>query len=227
VTVADGLGFDLAWNLGWMHDTLTGLASSDGARVALPATYATRERWVLPLSHDEVVHGKRSLAGRFAGDRAARVAALRGLLGHMWAFPGAKLIFMGTESAPDTEWSEYRGLDWSAPEPGVAQLITDLNRLYRSVPALAPAAAFEWLAADRVAALLRSAPDGPLLVSVTDLTGAGVRDAPVPLPRAGRWVEVLNTDAHDYGGTGEGNLGAVDAAAVTVGPSATVWLIPG
>jgi 1,4-alpha-glucan branching enzyme len=180
------------------------------------------------------------------------VAGVRGLLGYLWAFPGKKLIFMGTELVPETEWSEQFGLDWSdltsAAAAGVARLISDLNRVYRAEPALwaldRDPAGFDWLAVgeqvdsgtdDRAIALLRRGAGGSLVASVTNLCGANLADYRLGLPLLGRWIEVINTDAADYGGSGIGNLGAVAAldwpvrgqpasAAVQVGPYATVWL---
>jgi 1,4-alpha-glucan branching enzyme len=241
--VADGgLGFDLKWNLGWMHDTLAYLARDPAHRrprtLAEPGGYAFDEHWVLPLSHDEVVHGKGSLAGKLRGDRLDRLAGLRGLLGYMWAFPGKPLVFMGTELAPEAEWSEQHGLDWSAASgfgAGVARLITDLNRAYRDDPALwsldATPDGFDYLATDRdLVALLRRGADGSLVASITNFSGTGLVDYRLGLPHPGRWVEVINTDAFEYAGSGVRNPGGVVAtgarpsARVRVGPYATVWL---
>jgi len=257
-----GLGFGFKWNMGWMHDTLSYVDKDPVHRryhhdeVTFPAMYAFDENWVLPISHDEVVHGKRSLAAKLPGDRWQRLAGLRGLLGYMWAFPGKKLLFMGAELAAEHEWSEQHGLDWSALDDpgagGVSRLIGDLNARYRGQPALwskdTTPDGFSWLAVDdadrNAVAFLRwgsglsgSAAEatGSVLACVTNFAGTAQHDYRIGLPYPGRWVELVNTDAAEYGGSGVGNLGAVStvdqpwqgqpaSAAVQVGPYATVWL---
>jgi 1,4-alpha-glucan branching enzyme len=249
-----GLGFGFKWNMGWMHDTLSYVDKKPIHRMyhhdtlTLPSLYAFDEKFVLPISHDEVVHGKRSLVAKLPGDRWQRLAGLRGLLGYMWAYPGKKLLFMGAELAPEREWSEQHGLDWSAVAepgvPGIALLITDLNAAYRSAAALwhrdAEPGGFGWImhddAASNMLGFVRHAPDGSVVACVTNFSGVSRSDYRIGLPAAGRWVEVLNTDAAEYGGSGVGNLGAVHAterpwhgrpfsAVVQVGPYATVWLL--
>jgi 1,4-alpha-glucan branching enzyme len=251
----DGLGFGLKWNMGWMHDTLSYLDVDPLFRrhhhdtLTLPTCYAFDEQFLLPISHDEVVHGKRSLTGKLPGDRWQRLAGLRGLLAYMWAFPGKQLLFMGSELADEREWSEHRGLDWAlADDPtvaGVQTLLADLNRTYRADPALwsqdTTPAGFGWIshgdAAGNLLAFARRGADGQTLVCVTNFSGAPKRDYRIGLPQAGPWAEVLNTDAGCYNGTGEGNYGSVTAdgpahdghpasATITVGPYATVWLRP-
>ena len=248
-----GLGFGLKWNLGWMHDTLSYLRRDPVHRsyhhdtATLPSCYAFSEAYVLPLSHDEVVHGKGSLLGKLPGDRWQRLAGLRGLYAYMWAFPGKQLLFMGGELASEGEWSEQRGLDWSTlDDPGaraVARLVGDLNRAYRANPTLwardADPGSFQWIdGGDRygnVLSFLRHGPDGETLACVVNFSGMPHHDYRIGLPEGGRWTEVLNTDAADYGGTGVGNLGGVDAggtpahgqpcsARVQIGPYAAVWL---
>ncbi|HEX6499198.1 MAG TPA: 1,4-alpha-glucan branching protein GlgB [Micromonosporaceae bacterium] len=248
-----GLGFGLKWNMGWMHDTLDYVARDPVYRrhhhgtLTLPSTYAFDEQYVLPISHDEVVHGKRSLTAKLPGDRWARLAGLRGLLGWMWGHPGKKLLFMGAELADEREWSEQYGLDWSAlGDPAVravGTLIGDLNRVYRQRPALwsrdADPSGFEWLVPDdadgNLAAILRRGSDASLLVVVSNFAGVAHLDYRLPLPAPGHWVELVNTDAVEYGGTGVGNLGSVVAevepyrghpatARISVGPLSTVWL---
>jgi 1,4-alpha-glucan branching enzyme len=243
-----GLGFGLKWNMGWMHDTLTYVSQQPVFRrfhhdtLTLPTCYAFDEQFLLPISHDEVVHGKRSLTGKMPGDRWQRLAGLRGLLAYMWAFPGKHLLFMGSELADEQEWSEHRGLDWSqATHPavaGVQTLLADLNRVYRAEPALwsqdSQPQGFEWIShQDRDGNLLaftRWASDGHPLVCVTNFSGSPHRDYPLHLPNGGRWDEIINTDAGPYGGSGEGNHGSVTThhgtTTLTIGPYATIWLRP-
>ncbi len=247
-----GLGFGLKWNMGWMHDTLAYLAKDPVHRMyhhdqlTLPTMYAHSEQYLLPLSHDEVVHGKGSMMRKLPGDRWQRLAGLRGLLAYQWAFPGKQLLFMGAELAQESEWSEAWGLDWSGlHDPGAGglrALLADLNRYYRAAPALwsrdVEPEGFWFVASDHggnLVAFLRFGSDGSALLCVANFAGMPHRDYRFGLPFAGTWREVLNTDAEAYGGTGAGNLGAVVAgdvpchglpasAQVTVGPYATVWL---
>jgi 1,4-alpha-glucan branching enzyme len=250
-----GLGFGLKWNMGWMHDTLAYLAvdplfrSYHHDKLTLPTCYAFDEQFLLPISHDEVVHGKRSLTAKLPGDRWQRLAGLRGMLAYMWAFPGKQLLFMGSELADEREWSEHRGLDWNlAQDPavgGVQTLLADLNRTYRANPALwsqdTVPGGFQWIshgdAAGNLLAFTRWGSGGQALVCVTNFSGTPKRDYRVGLPKAGRWAEVVNTDASHYSGTGEGNYGSVTAdgsphdghpasATITIGPYATIWLRP-
>jgi 1,4-alpha-glucan branching enzyme len=250
-----GLGFGLKWNMGWMHDTLSYLSrdpvhrSYHHDKLTFPSMYAFEEQSLLPISHDEVVHGKGSLVTKLPGDRWQRLAGLRGLLAYMWAFPGKQLIFMGCELADEREWSEGRGLDWGLEaDPyvtGVRDLLRDLNRIYRASPALwsmdARAESFGWLVADdraaNVIAFQRRGSDGSVLVCVVNFSGVARHDYRVGVPIAGRWRELLNTDGTDYGGSGVGNYGTVVAdgpgvngqpasAAVHLGPFGAVWLRP-
>jgi 1,4-alpha-glucan branching enzyme len=250
-----GLGFGLKWNMGWMHDTLGYVAHDPVHRsyhhdqLTFPAVYAFDEHFLLPISHDEVVHGKGSLIGKLPGDRWQRLAGLRGLLAYMWAFPGKQLLFMGCELADEREWSEQRGLDWGLEaDPyvtGVRDLLRDLNAIYRAAPALwsldGSAEGFGWLVVDdrasNVVAFQRRGTDGSSLVCVVNFSGVARHDYRVGLPTAGRWAEVVNTDATSYGGSGVGNYGVVVAdgpavhgqpasAAVHLGPFAAVWLRP-
>jgi len=250
-----GLGFGLKWNMGWMHDTLGYLVRDPVHRshhhdeVTWPAAYAHTEQFLLPISHDEVVHGKGSLARKLPGDRWQRLAGLRGLLGYMWSFPGKQLLFMGCELADEREWSEQRGLDWSlAADPavgGVRDLLRDLNHAYRAHPALwecdTVPAGFHWInhtdRAANVLSFLRYAADGSPLACVVNFSGVPRHAHRIGLPTAGRWVEVINTDAAWYGGSEVGNLGAVEAdgppadgqpasAQVQIGPHAAIWLRP-
>ncbi len=249
-----GLGFGFKWNMGWMHDTLNFFKEDPVNRswhfdtLTLPTTYAFTENYLLPLSHDEVVHGKHSLVGKMPGDRWQRVAGLRGLLAYQWAFPGKQLLFMGSELAQETEWSEERGLDWNAAfqygATGVAQLLGDMNRVYRESPALysqdATPAGFGWMVSDRdanVLAFVRWGSQGEALVCVCNFAGTPHHDYRIGLPSAGTWAEVVNTDGTEYGGSGVGNMGAVEAStegmhgypastAVSIGAYAVVWLRP-
>ena len=229
---AGGLGFGFKWNMGFMHDTLAYLQRDPGHRrhhhqeITFGLLYAFSENFVLPLSHDEVVHGKGTLLSKMAGDDWQKMAGLRAYYGFMWGYPGKKLLFMGQEFAQQREWSESRGLDWHLlDQPGHAgmkTLIADLNRLYRETPALhardCESDGFEWLivddAANSVYAWLRKAGDGqPPVAVVTNFTPVPRDNYRLPLPRTGRWRERLNTDATNYGGSGRGNLGEITARA--------------
>jgi 1,4-alpha-glucan branching enzyme len=223
-----GLGFGYKWNMGWMHDTLEYVSRDPIYRkhhhgeIVFGLHYAFSENFILPLSHDEVVHGKRSILGRMPGDPWQRFASLRAYYAFMFGHPGKKLLFMGNELAQESEWSHDRSLDWhllDAPaHRGVQSLVRDLNGLYRSLPALheldCEAAGFEWLVmhdADRsVFAWLRKgrAPRARCLV-VVNFTPQVYRDYRIRVPFAGTWREVLNTDADRYGGSNVGNAGAI------------------
>ncbi len=238
------LGFGFKWNMGFMHDTLRYMARDPVHRryhhddITFGLVYAFNENFVLPLSHDEVVHGKGSLLEKMAGDDWQKFANLRAYYAFMWGYPGKKLLFMGQEFAQRREWSEDRALDWELREApaheGVRNLVRDLNRLYRENPALhardCEGDGFEWLVADdaenSVFAWLRQAPLGPAIAVVSNMTPALRTDYRLPLPWNGLWREVLNTDSPYYGGSGCGNLGRIEAkgghASVTLPPLATV-----
>ncbi|MFM2406023.1 MAG: 1,4-alpha-glucan branching protein GlgB [Pseudomonadota bacterium] len=226
-TNAGGLGFHYKWNMGWMHDTLHYMAHDPVHRrhhhgaLSFGLVYAFSEQFVLPLSHDEVVHGKGSLLGKMPGDRWQQFANLRSYLGFMWGHPGKKLLFMGGEFAQQREWSEARSLDWhlldhgpDAPaHRGMQALVRDLNRLLRAEPALhqrdCSPEGFEWISHDddahSVLAFVRHGRPGtaPVLV-VCNFTPVPRQGWRVGVPRTGRWREALNTDAAAYGG---GDLG--------------------
>jgi 1,4-alpha-glucan branching enzyme len=255
-TYLGGLGFGFKWNMGWMHDTLDYFQRDPVHRayhhhqLTFALVYAFSENFVLPLSHDEVVHGKGSLLAKMPGDRWQKFANLRSLYGYMWAHPGKKLLFMGGELGQEAEWSEERSLDWhlleQADHGGVQALVRDLNRVYRARPALWEVDfepnGFQWLepndAANNVLAFARWSSDrSDVVVCVCNLSPVP-RDAyRLGMPRAGRWVEALNTDSTYYGGSDVGNLGGVVAeergwhdqpysADVTLPPLGVVWLVP-
>ncbi|TIP30553.1 MAG: 1,4-alpha-glucan branching protein GlgB [Mesorhizobium sp.] len=239
-----GLGFGFKWNMGFMHDTLEYFSKEPIFRkhhhgdITFGLVYAFSENFVLPLSHDEVVHGKGTLLGKMAGDDWQKFATLRAYYAFMWGYPGKKLLFMGQEFAQRREWSEARSLDWNlldfGPHRGVWQTVRDLNYLYRSRPALhardCEPEGFSWLivddSANSVFAWLRSAPGGNPVAVISNFTPVPRDDYRVPLPMAGSWREIINTDATDYGGSGKGNGGAVEARAEAGGISATMLLPP-
>jgi 1,4-alpha-glucan branching enzyme len=226
-TSAGGLGFGLKWNMGWMHDTLSYLSREPIHRqyhhneMTFSTVYAWSENYVLPISHDEVVHGKRSLTAKMPGDTWQRLANTRALLAFMWAHPGKQLLFMGCELADEQEWSESRGLDWGllhdGDRAGVQRLVRDLNRAYRALPALwtqdTTPAGFRWVvhddAANNVFAFLRLAPDSSAVLCALNLSGQPKEGYRLGLPRAGSWREIVNTDSLSYGGSGVGNSSAV------------------
>ncbi|KQM19401.1 1,4-alpha-glucan branching protein GlgB [Novosphingobium sp. Leaf2] len=240
------LGFGFKWNMGFMHDTLRYMARDAVHRryhhddLTFGLVYAFSENFVLPLSHDEVVHGKGSLLGKMSGDDWQKFANLRAYYSFMWGYPGKKLLFMGQEFAQRREWSEDRALDWDlrdAPShEGVRNLVKDLNRLYRSKRALhagdCDADGFEWLVVDDqencvFAWLRKSAGANPVAV-IANMTPTMRSGYELRLPLDGKWNEILNSDSLHYGGTGKGNLGQIRAtdgrATVTLPPLATVML---
>lgn len=247
-----GLGFDYKWNMGWMHDTLHYVERDPMYRrwhhgeFTFSIVYAYSERFVLPISHDEVVHGKGSLLTKMPGDRWRQFANLRAYLAFMWTHPGKKLLFMGCELGQPTEWNHDAELPWDLlgqPEHAAVQrLVRDLNRLYAAEPALhardADPGGFTWLvgddAANSVFAFARFGHgDQPPVVVLINMTPEPRHDYELGLPRAGRWEEVLNSDAAAYGGANIGNGGSVRAtseggqparATVTFPPLATVVL---
>ncbi len=230
-TASGGLGFWAKWDMGWMHDTLKYLRREPVHRrfhhdeITFRSMYAYSERYVLPLSHDEVVHGKGSLLNKMSGDEWQRFANLRLLFGMMWAQPGKKLLFMGGELATTREWDHESTLDWSlhdAPaNAGVRLWVAALNQLYRGDTALAlgdaDPAGFRWVVGDddthSVFAWLREDPAGevPAVLVVANATPTVHYGYRVGVPVGGAWTELLNSDAEVYGGSGMGNLGAVEA----------------
>jgi len=230
-TYLGGLGFGLKWNMGWMHDTLKYFQLDPvhrkyhHSRLTFSLWYAFTENFVLPLSHDEVVHGKGSLIGRMPGDEWRQFAGLRLLFGYMWTHPGKKLLFMGGEFAQRREWQHDESLEWHVLahplHAGVQRWVRDLNRLYRSTPALHELdfseAGFQWVDCDDadlsvISYLRKSAAGEPVLV-VCNFTPVPRERYRLGVPRGGHWRERLNSDAADYGGSGQGNLGGLDALA--------------
>ncbi len=227
-----GLGFSYKWDMGWMHDTLRYLARDPIHRrhhhneLTFRGMYAWSERFVLPLSHDEVVYGKGSLLGKMPGDRWQKFANLRLLYAYQWSQPGKKLLFMGGEFAQWSEWNHDASLDWHLlDEPSHRQiqlLAGELNRLYRTEPALheldCEAAGFNWLAADdaerSVLVYERIAKNEQRVVCALNFTPVPRINYRVGVPRPGLWSEILNTDAVELGGSGHGNLGGVEATPV-------------
>ena len=224
-----GLGFGLKWNMGWMNDTLRYLGEEPINRryhhheVTFSLVYAFSEQFVLPLSHDEVVHGKGSLMGKMPGDQWQQAAGLRALLAYQWTHPGKQLLFMGGEFGQTSEWAEGRSLDWHLLEypihSGISRLVGDLNRLYRDEPALwaldNEPAGFEWIdsqdAGHNVLSYIRRDRTGRMVAVAVNFAGTPHEEYLLGLPRGGAWREALNTDAEHYGGSGVGNLGRVAA----------------
>jgi 1,4-alpha-glucan branching enzyme len=247
-TASGGLGFGFKWNMGWMHDTLQYLSHEPIHRmyhhneVTFSILYAWSENFMLPISHDEVVHGKGQLVNKFPGDRWQKVATLRALYGFMWAHPGKKLLFMGCEFAQNDEWSESAGLQWYLTEfdehRQVQDLVAAINQEYKGHPALwerdTNPEGFSWLVNDDGAsntlAFTRWSDNQTPLVCITNFSPVPHERYRLRMPTAGVWREVLNTDDLAYGGSGVINTSfAVDTdtdlyAELRIPPLATVWL---
>jgi 1,4-alpha-glucan branching enzyme len=251
-----GLGFHFKWNMGWMHDTLTYFSKDPIYRnhhhqqLTFGLLYAYSEQFVLPLSHDEVVHEKGSLLSKMPGDPWQRAANLRALFAWMWAHPGKKLLFMGGEFGQRSEWNHDRGLDWQLLEDplhrGIQAALTDLNRRYRDEPALfeadASPAGFQWIQADSananvLAFIRRSASGNRHLVCVANLSPVPKSAYRIGLPQRDPYVEILNTDDPGYGGSGVGNPGHISPRPeewdgqlasydLTLPPLGVIWLLP-
>jgi 1,4-alpha-glucan branching enzyme len=256
-TASGGLGFTFKWNMGWMHDTLDYITKDPIFRryhhqqLTFGVWYAWAENFILPLSHDEVVHLKRSLIGKTPGDRWQQFANLRALFGWMYAHPGKKLLFMGGEFAQWAEWNHDRSLDWhliDQPEHAAMQrLVADIGRVYTETAALwqvdGNSEGFRWIDAGNVDQSVLSfvrmdAQGRPGLACIANFSPATYHGFRVGLPVAGAWRELINTDAVDYGGSGQGNMGKVatepmswhgfdQSATLTVPPLGVVWLAPG
>ena len=230
-----GLGFGFKWDMGWMHDTLEYFARDPVHRrhhhgeLTFRMVYGFQENFVLPLSHDEVVHGKRALVEKLPGDSWQQLAQLRLLLAYQWLLPGKKLLFMGGEFGQRTEWNHERSLDWhllERPEhQGVARLVSDLNRLYSAEPSLATTdrspESFRWVVADDAAhsvyAWLRTSSRGRPVLAVMNAPPVPRSHYQLGVPAGGTWEELLNTDADLYGGSGLGNWGAAASEAAAQG----------
>jgi 1,4-alpha-glucan branching enzyme len=251
-----GLGFSMKWNMGWMHDTLDYISRDPIYRtyhhgeLTFSLLYAFSENFVLPISHDEVVHGKGTLWGRMPGNDHGKAAGLRSLLAYQWAHPGKQLLFMGQEFGQRAEWSEERGVDWyqldeNSYSTGIQRFVADLNELYRSRPSLwsqdSKPEGYSWIdandSANNVLSFLRYGSDGSVLACVFNFSGAEHGSYRLGLPHTGTWREVLNSDATDYNGTGVGNYGAVEAteepwhgrpasATLVLPPNGAIWLEP-
>ncbi|AOW94818.1 1,4-alpha-glucan branching enzyme [Rhodococcus sp. WMMA185] len=232
-TIVGGLGFSMKWNMGWMHDTLGYLAHDPVHRsyhhheITFSLMYAWSENYLLPISHDEVVHGKGTLWTRMPGNDYTKAAGVRSLLAYMWSHPGKQLLFMGQEFGQIREWSEERGLDWNqlddphsgALHRGLLRLVGDLNATYLEHPALwtldTSPGGYSWIdandTANNVLSFLRYGTDGSIVACLFNFSGSPHSNYRVGLPEPGRWREILNTDAEIYAGSGWGNLGAVTA----------------
>ncbi|MGV0837818.1 1,4-alpha-glucan branching protein GlgB [Mycolicibacterium thermoresistibile] len=251
-----GLGFSMKWNMGWMNDTL-GYVSRDPIHrsyhhheMTFSMLYAFSENYVLPISHDEVVHGKGTLWTRMPGDDHAKAAGVRNLLAYQWAHPGKQLLFMGQEFGQRAEWSEERGVDWyqldeNSFSTGIARLIRDVNEIYRTRRALwsrdTSHEGYSWIdandSANNVLSFLRFGDDGSMLACVFNFSGSEHTRYRLGLPHVGTWREVLNTDAAIYHGAGIGNYGAVEAtdepwhgrpasAVMVLPPLSALWFEP-
>ncbi|MDH6237467.1 1,4-alpha-glucan branching protein GlgB [Cryobacterium sp. CG_9.6] len=252
-TSAGGLGFGFKWNMGWMHDSLEYMSidpmyrSHHHSDITFSFVYAFSENFLLPISHDEVVHGKGSLISRMPGDPWQQLANVRVYLSFMWAHPGKQLLFMGQEFGQRSEWSEERGLDWwmldQPAHRGLFNLVGSLNRVYRNNASLwardNEPGGFEVIdagaAEQNVVTFLRWDNDGAPIACLFNFAGQPHTNYRVGLPMAGQWDEILNTDASDFGGSGVGNFGGVEAtmqpwggrpasAVVTLPPLAGLWL---
>jgi 1,4-alpha-glucan branching enzyme len=233
-TYVGGLGFGMKWDMGWMHDTLLYMGHDPVHRkyhhnkLSFRLVYAFTENFVLPLSHDEVVHGKGSLLGKMPGDTWQKFANLRALYGYMYGQPGKKLLFMGGEFGQWREWNHDDSLDWhlleNPPHAGLSRWVEELNALYRREPALHELdfdpAGFEWVdcndAEQSVLTFLRKGRStGDIMLVVCNFTPVPRHNYRVGVPRGGFWREVLNSDAPEYGGSGQGNIGGVTAAPIS------------
>ncbi|MGY9048095.1 hypothetical protein P775_12840 [Puniceibacterium antarcticum] len=250
-----GLGFGYKWNMGWMNDTLDYMKKDPLYRkhhhhqMTFGLAYAFSENFILPISHDEVVHGKGTMLDRMPGTEWEKFANLRAYYSFMWGHPGKKLLFMGQEFAQAKEWNHDTELDWDGAEKpnhkGIQSLVRDLNRLYAATPALhvkdCDPEGFQWIEADDAEAsvfawIRRGAPGDPEVVVISNMTPQEHTAYPLGMPSEGTWREVLNTDAAVYGGGGRGNMGSVSAvkvprngqpasATVMLPPLATIFLI--
>ena len=254
-TDGGGLGYGFKWNMGWMHDTLQYIEKDPMYRryhhgeLTFSMLYAYDEKFVLPISHDEVVHGKGSLLAKMPGDRWQQLANLRAFLAYMWAHPGKQLIFMGSEFGQLSEWSSERGLDWWILEQpshqNVQKLVSNLNRIYQDNPALwqrdHEREGFQWIdggnADQNTVSFVRYSDKGEPIVVVVNFAGEPHGFFRVGFPSEGEWIEILNTDAEEFGGSGVGNMGKISvkdagthgqpfSAEITVPPLGAVYFKP-
>ena len=256
-TSGGGLGYGMKWNMGWMNDTLRYLSEDPVNRrwhhgeLTFSLVYAFSENYVLPLSHDEVVHGKGSLISKMPGDKWQRLAGLRSLYAYQWSHPGKQLLFMGQEIAQEQEWNESYSLDWwlldQEGHAGVAALVERLNKIYASSPALwdDDYTGFEWIDASdgdhNLISYLRKGSDDAgnreVVVCISNFAGNPHEGYRVGLPFGGEWVEILNTDSEEFGGSGVVNVGTIVAedtpwngrpvsVSLRVPPLGAVWLVP-
>lgn len=254
-TDGGGLGYGFKWNMGWMNDTLKYIEKDPMYRkhhhgeLTFSMLYAYNEKFVLPISHDEVVHGKGSLLAKMPGDRWQQLANVRAYLTYMWSHPGKQLLFMGSEFGQPSEWNQERGLDWWILEQPTHQalksLVATLNKLYLEIPALWELdhdhGGFVWIdggnADANALSFLRYDKKGNPLAVVINFAGQPHHDFRIGLPKSGEWIEVLNTDAEEFGGSGVGNFGKINAnlegthgqphsASISVPPLGAVWFKP-
>jgi len=233
-TYVGGLGFGFKWDMGWMHDTLKYMANDAVYRkyhhnsLTFRGLYATSENFCLPLSHDEVVYGKRSLLSKMPGDDWQKFANLRLLFGYMWTVPAKKLLFMGGDIGQWNEWYEARSLDWHLLDweshRGLNKWVRDLNRAYASIPALHEGDCmhwgFEWVDCcdweQSILTYMRKSKDGKPVLIALNFTPVPRYNYMVGVPQGGFWKEILNSDSHEYWGSGQGNLGGLHANPVGV-----------
>ncbi|MEO0049107.1 MAG: hypothetical protein RL556_439, partial [Actinomycetota bacterium] len=254
-TDTGGLGYGFKWNMGWMHDTLEYIQKDPMYRkhhhgeLTFSMLYAYNENFVLPISHDEVVHGKGSLLSKMPGDRWQQLANLRAYLSFMWAHPGKQLLFMGSEFGQLSEWSQEHGLDWWITEQpshqAIQRLVAALNLVYQDNPALWQLDhdwhGFTWIdggnADANTLSFLRTDETGNTVACVINFAGQPHENFVLGLPKAGEWLEIFNSDAHEFGGSGVGNQGKIEAggegshgqphsASITVPPLAAVFFKP-
>ncbi len=254
-TDGGGLGFGFKWNMGWMNDTLQYIEKDPAYRkyhhgeLTFSMLYAYDEKFILPISHDEVVHGKGSLLAKMPGDRWQQLANVRAYLAFMWSHPGKQLLFMGSEFGQQSEWNQERGLEWwildQPSHRGLQSLVSTLNKLYVENPAMWQLdhhhSGFVWIdggnADGNLLSFLRYDDDGEPIAVVINFAGHPHHDFKLGLPRAGKWSEILNTDATEFGGSGVGNFGQIEAngegshgqshsANISVPPLGAVWFKP-
>jgi 1,4-alpha-glucan branching enzyme len=254
-TDGGGLGYGFKWNMGWMNDTLRYIEKDPAYRkyhhgeLTFSMLYAYDEKFILPISHDEVVHGKGSLLGKMPGDHWQQLANVRTYLAYMWAHPGKQLLFMGSEFGQQSEWNQEHGLEWWILEQpshqALSRLVSTLNRLYLENPAMWQLdhdhRGFTWIdggAADaNVLTFIRWDESGDPIAVAINFAGHPHHDWTLGLPKSGNWIEILNTDAHEFGGSGVGNMGTITAdgdgshgqphsAKITIPPLGAVWFKP-